>query len=189
MVSSTFHQIQNNFSNWNVLYAVLFEKQIYNSKTFNDKNRWIIRKVMVLQKLLPHLATRGTYSPGDWRYDEALREQTLVYPPVMCQQRFVYCTWELNSHVSVNNDRKFKCHDDVIHFPRYWPFVRGIHRLPLPSPHKGQWHGALLFYLICAWTNYWINNRGAGDLKRHHAHNDVTVMYLICFLTVCPLMK
>ena len=24
-------------------------------------------------------------------------------------------------------------------FPRYWPFVRGIHRLPVKSPHKGQW--------------------------------------------------
>ena len=44
MVSSTFHQIQNIFSNWNVLYAVLFEKQIYWSRTFNDKNRWIIKK-------------------------------------------------------------------------------------------------------------------------------------------------
>ena len=32
-------------------------------------------------------------------------------------------------------------HDDVIkwkHFPRYWPFVQGIPRLPLNSPHKGQ---------------------------------------------------
>ena len=32
-------------------------------------------------------------------------------------------------------------HDDVIkwkHFPRYWPFVRGIHRPPVNSPHKGQ---------------------------------------------------
>ena len=30
-------------------------------------------------------------------------------------------------------------HDDVIkwkHFPRYWPFVRGIHRWPVNSPHK-----------------------------------------------------
>ena len=30
-------------------------------------------------------------------------------------------------------------HDDVIkwkHFPRYWPFVRGIHRSPVNSPHK-----------------------------------------------------
>ena len=40
-------------------------------------------------------------------------------------------------------------HDDVIkwkHFPRYWPFVRGIHRWPVNSPHKGQWHGALMFF-------------------------------------------
>ena len=30
-------------------------------------------------------------------------------------------------------------HDDVIKwkdFPRYWPFVRGIHRSPVNSPHK-----------------------------------------------------
>ena len=36
-------------------------------------------------------------------------------------------------------------HDDVIkwkHFPRYWPCVRGIPRLPVNSPHKGQWRGA-----------------------------------------------
>ena len=66
------------------------------SRTFNDKNRWIIKKVMVLKKLLPHVATRGTYSPGDWRCDEAWREQTLGYPPVMCQQRLTYCTWELS---------------------------------------------------------------------------------------------
>ena len=44
-------------------------------------------------------------------------------------------------------------HDDVInwkHFPRYWPFVRGIHRSPVNSPHKDQWRGALMFSLICA---------------------------------------
>ena len=39
-------------------------------------------------------------------------------------------------------------YDDVIkwkHFPRYWPFVRGIHRPPVNSPRKGQWRGALIF--------------------------------------------
>ena len=44
-------------------------------------------------------------------------------------------------------------HDDVIkwnHFPHHWPFVRGIHRSPVISPHKGQWRGALMFSLICA---------------------------------------
>ena len=29
-----------------------------------------------------------------------------------------------------------------------WPFVRGIHRLPVNSPHKGQWRGALMFALL-----------------------------------------
>ena len=70
-------------------------------------------------------------------------------------------------------------HDDAIkwkYFPRYWPFVRGIHRSPVNSPHKGQWRGALMFSLICAWIHGWINNRKAGDLKRHRAHYDVTVM-------------
>ena len=65
-------------------------------------------------------------------------------------------------------------HDDVIkckHFPRYLPFVRGIHR-----SHKGQWRGALMLSLICAWINVWVNNRETGDLRRHRAHYDVIVM-------------
>ena len=42
------------------------------------------------------------------------------------------------------------------------------------SSHKGQWHGALMFSLICAWTNGWANNQDPGDLRRHRAHYDVT---------------
>ena len=70
-------------------------------------------------------------------------------------------------------------HDNVIkwkHFPRYWPFAWGIHRSPVNSPHKGQWRGALTFSLICVRINSWVNNREAGDLRRHRAHYDVTVM-------------
>ena len=48
-------------------------------------------------------------------------------------------------------------------FPRYWPFVRGIHRSPVNSPHKGQWRGALMFSLICACINGWVNNWDAGE--------------------------
>ena len=46
-------------------------------------------------------------------------------------------------------------YDDVIkwtHFPCQLAFERGIHRSPVNSPHKGQWRGALMFCLICAWT-------------------------------------
>ena len=100
----------------------------------------------------------------------------------------------------------FPCHDDVIkwkHFPRYWPFVRGIHRSPVNSPHKGQWRGALMFSLICVWINGWINNHEAGDFRRYRAHYDVTVMsycycpacrtYLIAtrfwVVVICPIIK
>ena len=55
--------------------------------------------------------------------------------------------------------------------------VRAIHRWQVNSPHKGQWRGALIFSLICSWINSWVNNDGADDLRRHRAHNDVTVMY------------
>ena len=43
-------------------------------------------------------------------------------------------------------------------------------------PHKGQWRGALMFPLICAWTNIWVNNRDVSDLRRHRAHYGVNVM-------------
>ena len=70
-------------------------------------------------------------------------------------------------------------HDDVIkwkHFPRYWPFVRGIHRWPMNSPHKVQWRDALMLLWSAPWVNGWVNNREAGDLRRHCAHYDVIVM-------------
>ena len=73
-------------------------------------------------------------------------------------------------------------HDDVIewkHFPRYWPFVRGIHRSPVNSPHKGQWRGALMFCLTRVWINSWVNNCEAGDLRRYLAHCDVIVMFCL----------
>ena len=74
-------------------------------------------------------------------------------------------------------------HQDVIkwkHFPRYWPFVKGINRSPVNSPHKGQWRGDLMLF-ICAQTNVWANHPDAGDLRRHRAQYDVTVMFLFIF--------
>ena len=76
------------------------------------------------------------------------------------RRQIVFLWWDQDSmlgRVSRASNRhqiQYLIHDDVIkweHFPRYWPFVRGIHRFPLNSPHKGQWRGALMFSLI--WTN------------------------------------
>ena len=78
-------------------------------------------------------------------------------------------------------------HDDVIkckYFPRYGPFVRGIHRSPVNSPHKGQWRGALCFLWSVPEKTRWVNNREAGDLRRHRAHYDVFVMSS-CIHVIC----
>ena len=60
-------------------------------------------------------------------------------------------------------------------------FCAGNSPVPVNSPHKGQWRGALMFPLICAWINDWVNNREAGDLRRHRGHYDVNVMWLSPF--------
>ena len=101
--------------------------------------------------------------------------------------------WMLKSKDHVN--RKWKCkvlrHDDVIkHFPRYWPFVRGIPRShPVNSPHKGQWSGALMFSLISARINGGVNDREAGSLRRIRPHYDVTVMDIEWGIKIYSLRK
>ena len=92
-------------------------------------------------------------------------------PPVLMTQRI----WPRVEHDVI----KWK------HFPCYWPFVRGIHRWPVNSPNKGQWCGALMFSMIYAWINGWVNNREAGDLRCHRAHYDVAVMKFRGIKTRC----
>ena len=72
-------------------------------------------------------------------------------------------------------------HDDVIKWKKFrvtGPLCGEFtgHRLPVNSPHKGVGRGALMISLIGTWTNGWVNNRDAGDLRRHRAHYYVTVM-------------
>ena len=96
-------------------------------------------------------------------YPGYLWKSLRVIITVLCIFGILFLEWLLMSgFISI-------MHDDVIkwnHFPRYWPFVRGIHRSPVNSLHKGQWRGALMFSLICAWINGYVNNREAGDLRR-----------------------
>ena len=47
---------------------------------------------------------------------------------------------------------------------------------PVNYPHKGQWRGALIFPLIGAFINGWVNNLEAGDWRCHHTHYDVIEM-------------
>ena len=50
-------------------------------------------------------------------------------------------------------------------------------------PAQSLWRGALMFSLICAWINGWVNNREAGDLRRHCAYYNAIVIPRALFST------
>ena len=45
-----------------------------------------------------------------------------------------------------------------------------------PSQRPVTWSFDV-FFIICAWTNGWVNNRYAGDLRCHHTHYNVIIMW------------
>ena len=76
---------------------------------------------------------------------------------------------------------------ETFSFPRYWPFVRGIHRSPVNSPNKGQWRGALMFSLICALNKRlskqswgWWFETPSRSLWRHCYDSYITLEIEVC---------
>ena len=76
--------------------------------------------------------------------------------------------WIWSVGITPQHNTPYLDHDDVIkwiHCPRYWPFVWGIHRGPIMPV---TWSFDVFFDLR---LNYgWVNNREAGDLRRHRGH-------------------
>ena len=90
------------------------------------------------------------------------------HPPNLHRQSLRHIRLNITYFPQIRGHNGINYHVDVIkwkYFLRYGPFVWEIHRSPVNSPHKGQWCGALVFSVICAWTNGWVNNRDAGDLR------------------------
>ena len=114
----------------------------------------------------------------------SLNTRCSILPPDMCvtrahlfsvtvRQVFPNSQFVLNATHSIHTSAK--PHDDVIKWKHF----------PVNSPHKGQWRGALMLSFTCVWINGWVNNREAGDLRRHRAHYDVIVMnYKITYIII-----
>ena len=114
------------------------------------------------------------------RHIQSMHPSRVEHDSFMIWKRFSNCWRYERQTVTGGFPTHETPHYDVIkwkHFPRNWPFKRGIHRSPVNSPHKGQWRTALMFTLICVWINGCVNNREAGDLRCYYAHYGVTVMH------------
>ena len=132
----------------------------------------------------PHLTDTNNYLTNDlmiyrWLMTVTTKWWSLCLLIIILIDQDFMNTCSIWMVIVISQANRLFVDDDVIkwkQFPRHWPFVRGIHRPPVNSPHKGQWREALMFSLICAWIKGWVNNRKTGDLRRHRAHYDVTVM-------------
>ena len=106
------------------------------------------------------------------------------FPQTTLSKGFSSCYMQTKVAFEMTTEDIF--HDDVIKwkfFSRNWPFVWGIHRSPVTSPHKGQWRGALMFSFLF-WIHDCVNNREAGDLRHYRAHYGIIVMCFM-FLFAC----
>ena len=91
-----------------------------------------------------------------------IRRHLSHWPPISCDS-YIVARWLL---MTSSNGTIFRVTG---------PFA-GNSPIPVNSPHNGQWGGALMFSLICAWINDSLNNREAGYLRRHRTHYDVNAM-------------
>ena len=65
-------------------------------------------------------------------------------------------------------------------FPALLAICAGNSRVTGDFPHKGQWRWALMFSLICAWTNRWANNGDTIALIKNvivMVHDSVSRIY------------
>ena len=108
----------------------------------------------------------------------------------------------LSRDSTYDGDECCMLHDDVIkwkHFLRYWPFVRGIHRSPVNSQHKGQWRRAWMFFFYLrlikrlskqSWG--WCSETPSRSLWRHcndvHGLGVMSCIIVVILSVVCRFM-
>ena len=117
-------------------------------------------------------------APLDIPYDVDERERLSLWQPCRRCMR-----WRLSLR---DGKRWYGCHSENAWWRHQMETFSALLAIcAVNSPHKGQWRWALMFSLICAWINGWVNNREAGDLRRQRAHYDVIVMCSVIVAIIC----
>ena len=102
--------------------------------------------------------------------------QTKVFKFIFLNKNCCISFWNMFPRVQLTTHKYSWWRHQMETFSALLALCAGNSPVPVNSPHKGQWRGALMFSLIYAWINDWVNNREAGDLRRHRGHYDVIVM-------------
>ena len=179
-----FFNVLNILYIWDIIvqYTYILESPL---ETFNENIAWITKNYEIVGRRL--LSSKLQLWWPNWQnisHYNVFRDM-LIEKYIMC---WVFWIMRVRNVNRIPRRMSWWRHQ-METFPRYRPFVWGIHRSPVYSLHKGQWRGALMFSLICAWRNAWVKNCEASDLRRHRAHYDVTVMCNVfcCYRQRCYL--
>ena len=102
-----------------------------------------------------------------------------------------YCNWQSHAYVCISYKARTLLYYDIMtssneNILRVTGICAGNSPVTGDSPHKGQWRWILIFSLICASINVWVNKHEAGDLRRHRTRYDVIVMIMFIGHTTFP---
>ena len=134
--------LQSSTQKWTEMY--LFWKNYLHPRTVASTSKgriqiWQSRLLSHLHNRNPHAYKDGLHIETGAKIQQTSKRKTFV----VIDMAIVMSSYrDYHSH-----GRIIQIHDDVIkwkHFSRYWPFLRGIHRSPVNSPHQGQWRRALM---------------------------------------------
>ena len=128
-----------------LVYNIRGRSQRYFAHVTTVSLSWRVQNIVVIGRVYSKLDHSECSS--NFEFDRNMLSGTGARPSKHATISWVLWSKGYPSETHLNSN-----HEDVInwkHFPRYWSFVRGIHR----SPHKGQWRGALMFSVICVWIN------------------------------------
>ena len=124
--------------------------------------------------------TRTKFS-GDWYWEEFVNDAENILKNVLCEPTEIPIQMEQSLYILKRCGFYVKA--TSYQYSAWWRHqmetfsaLLALSPGPVNSPHKGQWRGALMFSLIYAWINDWVNNREADDLRPHRAYYGVTVM-------------
>ena len=101
----------------------------------------------------------------------------LIFSGILRQYTVQYM--QLLPHLPQTNELPFECHMKTSSNGNIFRVTGHLcgeftgHRW---IPRTKASDAELWCFLICAWISGWVNNREAGELRRHSAHYDVTVM-------------
>ena len=114
-----------------------------------------------------------TYSSADWMLADKPTELS----------RIEYRSGHGGVGVLLSGPKMTSSNGDIFHVTGpLWGESTGHWWIPLTKANDVK----LWFFFICAWTNDWIDNRDAGDLRlrRNHAHNEGTVMLPLDYIYI-----